>query len=161
MASPAGYIWDNCARHGVTFRSYGEGSIVESSPEAEPTMDLAGSLLGHVAKDWPKQPFVKSATTNASITSSTNCTRPRQTGSWPQFMIMSLGEDHTEGLLAECIFARCACGQQRLGDSAKIVEAVSRSKFWAETAIFVIEDDAQNGPDHVDAHRTVGLVISP
>jgi len=43
----------------------------------------------------------------------------------------------------------------------KVVEAVSRSKFWPETAIFVVEDDAQNGPDHVDAHRTVALVISP
>ena len=42
-----------------------------------------------------------------------------------------------------------------------LVEAVSKSKFWKETAIFVIEDDAQNGPDHVDAHRTVALVISP
>jgi hypothetical protein len=43
----------------------------------------------------------------------------------------------------------------------RVVEAVSNSKFWKETAIFVIEDDAQNGPDHVDAHRTVALVISP
>ena len=43
----------------------------------------------------------------------------------------------------------------------RVVEAVSKSKFWKETAIFVIEDDAQNGPDHVDAHRTVALVISP
>ena len=43
----------------------------------------------------------------------------------------------------------------------RLVEAVSHSKSWPETAIFVIEDDAQNGPDHVDAHRTVGLVISP
>jgi hypothetical protein len=43
----------------------------------------------------------------------------------------------------------------------QIVEAVSHSRFWKETAIFVIEDDAQNGPDHVDAHRTVGLVVSP
>src|SRR5581483_7945997 len=43
----------------------------------------------------------------------------------------------------------------------RLGEAVSHSKFWPETAIFVIEDDAQNGPDHVDAHRTVGLVISP
>src|SRR5262245_15975503 len=42
-----------------------------------------------------------------------------------------------------------------------VVEAVSKSKFWKETAIFVIEDDAQNGPDHVDAHRTEALVISP
>jgi hypothetical protein len=52
----------------------------------------------------------------------------------------------------------------RSGDRAGarvIVEAVSRSRFWPETAIFIIEDDAQNGPDHVDAHRTVGFVISP
>jgi hypothetical protein len=42
-----------------------------------------------------------------------------------------------------------------------LVEAVSKSKFWASTAIFVVEDDAQNGPDHVDAHRTVALVVSP
>ena len=43
----------------------------------------------------------------------------------------------------------------------RIVEAASRSKFWNQMAIFIIEDDAQNGPDHVDAHRTAGLVISP
>jgi hypothetical protein len=43
----------------------------------------------------------------------------------------------------------------------RVVEAVSRSKFWKETAIFVVEDDPQNGFDHVDAHRTVALVISP
>jgi hypothetical protein len=43
----------------------------------------------------------------------------------------------------------------------RLVAAASKSKFWKEMAIFVIEDDAQNGPDHVDAHRTVGLVISP
>ena len=53
---------------------------------------------------------------------------------------------------------RVPADNQALG---KIVEAVSHSRFWKETAIFVIEDDAQNGPDHVDAHRTVGLVISP
>jgi hypothetical protein len=42
-----------------------------------------------------------------------------------------------------------------------LVEAVTKSKFWKETAIFVVEDDAQNGSDHVDAHRSVALVISP
>lgn len=42
-----------------------------------------------------------------------------------------------------------------------LVEAVSKSKFWPSTAIFVVEDDAQNGPDHIDAHRTVALAISP
>jgi hypothetical protein len=43
----------------------------------------------------------------------------------------------------------------------RVVEAVSKSKFWKETAIFIVEDDAQNGPDHVDAHRTIAFVASP
>jgi hypothetical protein len=43
----------------------------------------------------------------------------------------------------------------------KIVEAITKSKVWGKFAIFIIEDDAQNGPDHVDSHRTAGLVISP
>ena len=42
-----------------------------------------------------------------------------------------------------------------------VIEGLSESKFWKDTAVFVIEDDAQNGPDHVDAHRVVALVISP
>ena len=42
-----------------------------------------------------------------------------------------------------------------------MIEAITRSKFWPQTAIFVVEDDAQNGPDHVDAHRTIAFVISP
>src|SRR5438128_11711477 len=75
-------------------------------------------------------------------------------------MIMPLGEDHTQGLTggAHTRTAHVAANDLAVG---KIVEAVGRSKFWPETAIFIIEDDAQNGPDHVDAHRTVGLVISP
>ena len=83
-----------------------------------------------------------------------------QTGVWPQFMIMSLGENHTEGLAGRSYSPVAHVASNDLG-VGKLVEAVSRSKFWPETAIFVIEDDAQNGPDHVDAHRTVGLVISP
>src|SRR5205823_8530190 len=43
----------------------------------------------------------------------------------------------------------------------RLIDAVTHSKYWPETAIFVIEDDAQSGPDHVDAQRTVGLVVSP
>jgi len=42
-----------------------------------------------------------------------------------------------------------------------IVEGLSRSKFWASTAIFVLEDDAQNGPDHVDSHRSPALLFRP
>jgi len=159
VASPAGYIWDNCRRHNVSFRSYGEGRIVESTPESTPTMDLAGSLLGHVATEWPKAPFVNRDYNRADFFIK-ELQQAEKTGVWPQFMIMSLGENHTEGLAGGKFTPQAHVASNDLG-LAKIIEAVSRSKFWTETAIFIIEDDAQNGPDHVDAHRTVGLVISP
>ena len=73
---------------------------------------------------------------------------------------MSLGEDHTTGTRPGT-FTPSACVASNDLALGQLVEAVSKSKLWPETAIFVIEDDAQNGPDHVDAHRTVGLVISP
>ena len=80
--------------------------------------------------------------------------------SLPRLMIMSLGEDHTTGTRPGTFTPRACVASNDLA-LGQIVEAVSKSKSWPEIAIFVIEDDAQNGPDHVDAHRTVGLVISP
>ena len=159
VASPAGYLWDNCRRNNVSFRSYGEGRIVESSPATPPTMDLRGTLLGHVAQDWPRQAFVDRDYNRVDYFIN-ELHQAEKTGGWPQFMIMSLGEDHTEGVEGDKYTPVAHVASNDLG-LAKLVEAVSRSKFWPETAIFVIEDDAQNGPDHVDAHRTVGLVISP
>lgn len=159
VASPAGYIWDNCRRNGVSFRSYGEGRIVETAPEITPRMDLGGSLLGHVAKDWPRQAFVDRDYKRVDYFIK-ELHQAEKSGVWPQFMIMSLGENHTEGLLGNAYSPVAHVASNDLG-VGKLVEAVSRSRFWSETAIFIIEDDAQNGPDHVDAHRTVGLVISP
>ena len=73
---------------------------------------------------------------------------------------MSLGEDHTTGTTPNTYTPQACVASNDLA-LGRLVEAVSKGKYWKETAIFVIEDDAQNGPDHVDAHRTVGLVISP
>jgi YVTN family beta-propeller protein len=159
VASPGGYIWDNCRRHGISFRSYGEGHIVESPRDTVPTMDLGRELLGNVATGWPKEAFADRDYKRVDFFIK-ELHQAEKTGGWPRFMIMSLGENHTEGLMPGTYspFAHVASNDLGLG---KLVEAVSRSKFWRETAIFVIEDDAQNGPDHVDSHRTVGLVISP
>jgi len=132
---------------------------VETSPEMAPKMDLKGTLLGHVATDWPREPFVNRDYNRVDYFIK-ELHQAEQTGQWPQFMIMSLGENHTEGLAGGKYSPIAHVASNDLG-LAKLVEAVSKSKFWPETAIFVIEDDAQNGPDHVDAHRTVGLVISP
>jgi YVTN family beta-propeller protein len=81
-------------------------------------------------------------------------------GTVPNFMFMSLGENHTSGTApgAYTPKAQVASNDAAVG---KIVEAITKSKVWSAFAIFIIEDDAQNGPDHVDSHRTAGLVISP
>ena len=81
-------------------------------------------------------------------------------GTMPQFMIMRLGNDHTSGTSAGKIAPLAAAADNDLA-LGMIVEGLSKSKFWNETAIFVIEDDAQNGPDHVDSHRSPAFVISP
>src|SRR4029077_18628833 len=78
----------------------------------------------------------------------------------PALLFMRLGNDHTSytapGKVAP--LSAVADNDYALG---MIVEGVSRSKFWGSTAIFVLEDDAQNGPDHIDSHRAVAFVISP
>jgi hypothetical protein len=81
-------------------------------------------------------------------------------GQMPQLMIMRLGNYHTSGTAAgkTAPLSSIADNDYALG---KLVESVSKSKFWAETAIFVVEDDAQNGADHVDSHRSPAFVLSP
>jgi len=78
----------------------------------------------------------------------------------PRLILMRLGNDHTSALQAGAIspLSSVADNDAALG---AIVEAVSKSHFWPSTAIFVVEDDAQNGPDHVDSHRSLAFVISP
>src|SRR5205085_11305115 len=81
-------------------------------------------------------------------------------GEMPRLQIVRLPNDHTAGTRVgkHTPTAMVADNDLALG---RMIEAVSQSKFWSQTAIFVLEDDAQNGPDHVDAHRSVALVISP
>lgn len=159
--SPGGYLWDSCKRAGITYRSYGEFADFHASPTMRPVFDGNPTLDGHASSDWSQLNNVKdSRDTDYAGVFIKEMREAEKKDNWPQYMVMSLGEDHTSGLAAGA-FTPSACvgaNDQGLG---KIVEAISHSKFWKETAIFVIEDDAQDGPDHVDAHRTVGLVISP
>jgi YVTN family beta-propeller protein len=158
-ASPAGYLWDNCAKHGLSFRSYGEFASFKSDPDSAPMFVGNHGLRGHASEAWDLAGKMGRDTDRAA-TFIKELKEAETSGQWPSFMVMHLGENHTEGLVAGRYTpsAHVASNDIALG---KIVEAISRSKFWSETAIFVIEDDAQNGPDHVDAHRTVALVLSP
>ena len=78
----------------------------------------------------------------------------------PNYVVMSLGENHTRGTTPGA-HTPVACVANNDWAVGQLVDRVTHSKYWPETAIFIIEDDAQNGPDHVDARRTAGLVISP
>jgi Phosphoesterase family len=81
-------------------------------------------------------------------------------GEMPRLQILRLPNDHTQGTSVgkPTPTAMVADNDLALG---RVIEAVSASKFWPHIAIFVVQDDAQNGSDHVDAHRTVAMVISP
>jgi hypothetical protein len=81
-------------------------------------------------------------------------------GGFPEFQVMSLGNDHTRGTQPGQPTPQACVGDNDLA-LGMIIEALSHSRFWPEMAVFVVEDDAQNGPDHIDAHRTVALVASP
>src|SRR5262249_56299096 len=78
----------------------------------------------------------------------------------PDLMIMILPCDHTEGTDPKYPTPRAMMADNDLA-LGRVIEAVSRSPQWKETCIFVVEDDAQSGPDHVDGHRTVFMAISP
>ncbi len=83
-----------------------------------------------------------------------------KTGDMPRLVVMTIGNDHTEGTRPG-IRSPISCvadNDQALGI---MVEGISRSKFWPSTAMFVLEDDAQDGADHVDSHRSPAYVISP
>src|SRR5271167_1155763 len=78
----------------------------------------------------------------------------------PRLSILRLPNDHTSGTSLGKPTPRAYVADNDLA-LGRVVEAVSHGKFWKETAIFVLEDDAQDGPDHVDAHRSPALVVSP
>jgi DNA-binding beta-propeller fold protein YncE len=73
---------------------------------------------------------------------------------------MRLGNDHTSGTAAGKVAPLSAAADNDYA-VGMLVEGVSKSRFWQSTAIFILEDDAQNGPDHVDSHRSPAFVISP
>jgi DNA-binding beta-propeller fold protein YncE len=163
VETPAGgYLWDRAKEAGVSYRSYGEwvkegkknkdGSFEDATP-------LAKALEGHIDpkfRGWDMDyPDVKRAERFID-----ELKRFEKTGEMPRLTILRLPNDHTSGTRVGSLTPRANVADNDLA-LGMVVEAVSKSKFWKSTAIFVIEDDAQNGPDHVDAHRTVALVVSP
>ena len=161
--APSGYIWDACKRAGVSYRSYKEYG--KRTSDAQGNMLMEGKvpgLVGHVCPNFGVGTGGKGRERDMDLVEVMLAEYQEfiQQGNMPQFIIMSLGEDHTDGTTPGA-FTPEACVASNDLALGKLIDAVSHSPLWGQTAIFVIEDDAQNGPDHVDAHRTVCLVASP
>jgi YVTN family beta-propeller protein len=157
--APSGYLWDACARNNLTYRSYGEyGKRVSLGDGSFKMEGRVPGLVGHTCPEFGAG--AEQRDTDRAEVFLREFREYEKNGDLPRFIVMSLGEDHTNGTRPGS-FTPEACVASNDLALGRMVEAITQSKYWPETAIFVIEDDAQNGPDHVDAHRTIGLVISP
>ncbi|HXT38903.1 MAG TPA: alkaline phosphatase family protein [Candidatus Angelobacter sp.] len=159
VARPAGgYLWDRAREAGVSYRSYGE-FINNGKTSNDPGKSRVATLQDHFDESYRGFDLDYSDQKRADRFIA-ELKRFEKEGEMPRLQIVRLPNDHTHGTTIgkHTPFALVADNDLALG---RFVEAVSRSKFWPQTAIFVVEDDAQNGPDHVDAHRTIAFVISP
>ncbi len=159
---PAGYLWTNAAARGVSMRNYGYWATNRPQPGADGVQveSVRDPVLAKVTNmkyrgfDLDYQDVKRAQTFLADLAEFEN------TGTMPALMTMRLGNDHTYGTAPGKIapLSSFADNDYALG---MIVEGLSKSKFWKSTAIFVLEDDAQNGPDHIDSHRSPAFIISP
>ncbi len=181
--SPAGFIWDNAIAHGKTLRDYGEFAIGAVRWQDPAKKGAPGFLDCY--RDFTRQtgdtqirsrpgieslrPYLATNTVGWDL-SVPDVFRAAQfigelkqfeeRGGFPNLSIICLPNDHTSGTKAHfpTPAAHVADNDLALG---QIVEAISHSRFWVETCLFVIEDDPQSGWDHVSGYRTTAYVASP
>jgi len=157
LAAPLnGYIWDACVRAGKAVRSYGE--FVYPNMSHQNVAQVPG-LVGRINAEYPAYNLKIQDQQRADVWLK-EFHEFESNGELPALSIIRLGNDHTAAVTPgePTPEAMVADNDLALG---RIVDAISHSRYWKESAVFVVEDDAQNGPDHVDAHRTVALAISP
>src|SRR5215471_1152312 len=176
--SSSGFIWDLALQMKKTVRVYGEyaGSVRDNDYAQRQRLLERWKSGGQFAQNWntvaPLEPLNKILAKNyppytlsvPDVVRSQIFLQDLKTWedveTMPNLVIMALPSNHTSGTTpgASTPKAMVADNDLALGQT---VEALSHSRFWKSMAIFVVEDDAQNGVDHVDGHRTVALAISP
>ncbi len=138
-----GFIWDHAQRAGLTYRTYGE--FAESSNKVK-------SLKGNYCKNYFGYNLaVKDVVREKQW--ETDFDSLLAIGKVPQLNTLRFGNDHTSGARIGLPTPEAAVADNDLA-VGRFVEHLSKSKIWNESVVFILEDDAQNGPDHVDAHRS-------
>ena len=173
-----GFIWNNALDHGKTVRIYGEACTTNVDKQLgwaqiyQLFLDHQPFDAGNVTTISRVRPILSSAYPGYDDPRITDQLRAdafikelnqyagRPGDEWPQLMILSLPDDHTTGMSPGFPTPRAMVADNDLA-LGRIIEAVSHSRFWDSTAIFVTEDDSQSGWDHISAYRTTGFVVSP
>jgi hypothetical protein len=158
IAAPrAGYLWDAAARAGIAFRIYGE--FLEAGKGNEPAWTHVKALAGRF--DPLYRPWDLDYQDTDRIEEWRREFRGfERDGNLPALEIVKLPNDHTAAGKTGSLTPAAMVGDNDLA-LGRLVETVTHSRYFSDTAVFVVEDDAQNGPDHVDCHRSVAFVVSP
>jgi DNA-binding beta-propeller fold protein YncE len=161
IAAPSkGYIWDYCRRAGVSVRSYGEFAELDRAVTGRKSFTArVPGLKGFTAEEYPPYDLEIPDATRVDAWER-EFRHYEANGNLPALSILRLPNDHTRGTRPGALTPRAMIAEN---DAAlgRLVSIITRSAYWKDSAIFVLEDDAQNGPDHVDAHRSVLLMASP
>jgi hypothetical protein len=176
--APSGFLWDNGLRNGKKVRIYGEASspIIDEKLKwsdvykkyrngekvdftNSTTIESVKPILSMSYPSYGNHEFSDAMRADALIRELKDF-EAREGDQLPELMIVALPNDHTAAIRSGYPTPRAmiADNDYALG---RIVEAFTKSRFWKNTVIFVVEDDSQSGWDHVSAYRTVALVISP
>lgn len=146
-----GFIWDHCKRHNVTFRTYGE-----FADDNKPNIPV---LEGNYCKTFTSW--------DMDVSDTIRFTQWKHdfdslvaANALPQLTTMRLPNDHTEGLRKGSLSPNAYVAQNDLA-VGMFIEHLSHSPVWKQSVVFMLEDDAQNGSDHVDAHRSTAYLIGP
>jgi YVTN family beta-propeller protein len=149
-----GFLWDEVADAGLSYRNF--GFFVDNPVDLQ---DSIPGLLGHTDPEFPGWDLLTAD--QVRIDRWLDVFRGyEERGSMPAVQFVYLPSDHTAGTTPRARRPEAMVADNDLA-FGRLVEAVSHSAFWGSTAIFALEDDAQDGPDHVDGHRSTAYVISP
>jgi YVTN family beta-propeller protein len=176
--APTGFIWDNALKHGKSVRIYGEACDVEFDKKLNWTSIYEGFQKGEKFSFVNKttiKPVEKILSQNfpssdnhqipdilraKAFIDELNAYDKMEGDQLPELMVMALSNDHTSGTRPGVPTPRAFVADNDLA-LGQMIEALSKSRFWKNTAVFITEDDSQDGWDHVSAYRTVGAVVSP
>jgi hypothetical protein len=165
VAAPAvGYLWDRALRKGLAIRNYGEFAV-EGGRSAENAIThrvVSASKPALAANTNPRYPGFDLKVTDQFRADMwiAELHEYVRDGTMPALEIVTLPNDHTSGTTPHMPTPRAYMADNDLA-LGRMIEALSKTPFWASTVVFVLEDDAQDGADHVDSHRSPLLVISP